>query len=251
MKIESEQSGPRSTTHFGVNVRAGKYGLNISRESYASRSKRRTTWFPREDCPELWDAQDPFFEDPDHRIYTDEWCEIQQAQALENYDLNMAYFASLDHDDFDGAIEKAVSTRPRLQEVHDLNEWRGVGGNYIMVLDQFCQAYVGETSETVGIEKRIRQHWRNRRAFDRLVFGEVETSKISVDSFRCLDTTRIFARSDIGGLELEDGIMDRLPAKYLLNRVAGGPIEMIGARRGIRLADVLVRRLRDGFAGTE
>lgn len=92
-------------------VQGGAIGLRISRDTYATINKRSSMprW-AREMMPELWDAVDENYEDPDHRIYTDRWCANQRARALGNYDLNMAFFASLDHAEFDQAIAEAVTT---------------------------------------------------------------------------------------------------------------------------------------------
>ncbi|WP_091227261.1 hypothetical protein [Microbacterium sp. 3J1] len=73
-------------------------------------------------------------------------------------------------------------------EVTDLTQWDGVGGLYIMVLAEYRQVYVGATSSFTGIAKRIRQHWTNQKQFDRLIWGDVDTSILSIDSFRALDT---------------------------------------------------------------
>ena len=59
-----------------------------------------------------------------------------------------------------------------------------------MVLEEYKQAYIGITTQR--LKQRIEQHWRGKRAFDRLIFGNAEKSIISIDSFGPLDTTRIF-----------------------------------------------------------
>lgn len=233
---------PRSAIHFGVNVRAGsKYGLRIERESYAVINKRSSTRFPRERAPELWDALDHIYEDEDHRLYTDAWCEEQQAQALENYDLNMAYFRSLDPQEFDDAISKAVASRRGMVEVKDLNKWDGEQGLYVMVLDQYKQAYVGVSNSLGGIKARIRQHWSTNKAFDRLLWGRVDDSILSIDSFRALDTTRIFASKVRDPLSLEDKVIQSLPSKFVLNRIMGGDARLAGLALALG-SDAIKRR---------
>ncbi|MGD2203491.1 hypothetical protein [Microbacterium maritypicum] len=61
----------------------------MSRESYARINKRSSMdrW-SREMDPELWDKLDARYEDPEHRVHTDEWCTTQQEHALRNFDLN-------------------------------------------------------------------------------------------------------------------------------------------------------------------
>lgn len=53
-----------------------------------------------------------------------------------------------------------------------------------MVLDEYRQVYIGATSESAGTAERIRQHWSGQKQFDRLLAGSVETSVLSIDSFR-------------------------------------------------------------------
>ncbi|OAN41399.1 hypothetical protein [Microbacterium sp. H83] len=181
--------------HFGLKVRGSReLGLRMTREAYARINKRSSLapWF-REDDPELWDALDERYEDAQHRFYTDEWCAALQAEALEDFDLNRAHFALLDRDEFEQALRLAVKSQRGMVEVTDLAQWDGVRGLFVMVLDEYRQAYVGATDHPGGIMTRIKQHWARTKSLDRLVWGDAETSIISIDSFRALDTTRIFA----------------------------------------------------------
>ena len=59
-----------------------------------------------------------------------------------------------------------------------------------MVLDLYKQAYTGQAAD---IRMRIKRHWSGTKQFERLIFGTKESSVLSIDSFRALDTTRIFA----------------------------------------------------------
>ncbi|MEE6283354.1 hypothetical protein, partial [Georgenia sp. MJ170] len=68
--------------------------------------------------PECWDAVDENYGDAEHLIHTDIWCAGWQALALENYDLNMAYFAFLDHAEFDQPLAQVVGAW-RLVKVAD------------------------------------------------------------------------------------------------------------------------------------
>lgn len=217
-------STSESAVHFGVPVRSTNgLRLRMSRDRYARINKRSSLrpW-PREMNPELWDSLDRFYEDAEHRIYTDQWCETMQAQALENFDLNMAHFASLEASEFEVALERAVKSRRGLVEVTDLNEWEGVAGLYIMVLDEYRQAYVGATDARVGVLKRIKQHWTGTKPLDRLVWGDPQTSVISVDCFRALDTTRIFAAKTSRAFDGEDALLEQFPPEFILNRIPGG-----------------------------
>lgn len=223
------KSAPRpgsteSATHFGGTVRSTRgLGLRLSREMYARINKRSSSprW-SREDDPELWDAMDWAFEDAEHRVHTDEWCELQRERALENFDLNMAHSASLDPVKFEQALQEVVASQPGMVEVTDLAQWDGVGGLYIMVLDEYRQVYVGATSAWTGIAKRIRQHWTKQKEFDRLIWGDAETSILSIDSFRALDTTRVFSLKTEASFESENPVLEQFPSEFTLNRVMGG-----------------------------
>lgn len=237
-----------TATHFGTTVRSMRgLGLRISRDTYATINKRSSMdrW-TREDNPELWDKLDHIYDDPEHRILSDEWCEAQRVDALANYDLNMAFFASLDRDEFEAALQAGVESLDGMVEVTDLTQWDGVPGLYVIALDEYRQVYVGGTGEVTGVAKRIRQHWTNQKQFDRLLWGSAETSILSIDSFRALDTTRIFARTTHTPFDDEDFLLRQFPAKFTLNRIIGG-------RDAARFADLVgmrnVMRTRAADAG--
>lgn len=215
---------PTTGTHFGVAVRAGKHGLRIDRERYGQINKRSSMYWRRELDPELWDAIAGDYEDEGHRILTDEWCAAHQERVLENYDLNMAYFASLDHGEFDAAITAAVAALPGMGEVFDLKEWAGRTGVYIMVLDAYRQAYVRVSGD---VEARIRKHWSVKHPFDRLIWGTVENSALSIDSFRAPDTTRIFAAVAREPYRVENDVIDSISGKFLANRIPGGRGDLV------------------------
>jgi hypothetical protein len=84
----------------------------------------------------------------------------------------------------------------------------GVQGAYVMVLDRYKQAYIGQAWD---IRARIKRHWSGTKQFDRLIFPDKETSVLSIDSFRALDTTRIFAAKTGRGLELEQRLLSTFP----------------------------------------
>ncbi len=216
-------STSESAVHFGIPVRATRgLSLRMTRDTYARINKRSSTYLPREVDPKLWDATHDLYDDPDHRIYTDEFCATMQERVLANFDLNMAHFASLDHGEFDAALQRAVASQPRMVEVTDLTEWDSVPGLYIMVLDEYRQAYVGATDASVGILKRIKQHWTGTKPLDRLIWGDPQTSILSIDSFRALDTTRIFALKTARSFAGENPLLDQFPPEFVLNRVPGG-----------------------------
>lgn len=222
--VSTGTGSANSAVHFGIPVRATRgRSLRMTRDTYARISKRSSLprW-SREMNPELWDKFDQFYEDPEHRTYTDAWCEKMQTQALANFDLNMAHFASLDPGEFEAALQRAVKSQRGMVEVTDLTKWNGVAGLYIMVLDEYRQAYVGATDASVGIVKRIKQHWTGTKPLDRLIWGDPQTSIISIDSFRALDTTRIFALKTTRSFAGENPLLEQFPPEFMLNRVPGG-----------------------------
>lgn len=231
-----------SAVHFGVPVRSARgLGLRMSRDTYARINKRSSLprW-SREMDPERWDRFDQFYEDAEHRIYTDALCEEMQSQALANFDLNIAHFASLEHGAFDAALQRAVASQRGMVEVTDLTKWDGVAGLYVMVLDEYRQAYVGATNKSIGIQKRIKQHWVGTKPLDRLIWGDPKTSILSIDSFRALDTTRIFALKSSRSFAGENPLLEQFPPEYMLNRVPGGrDVAKIAAIVGV---DQLIRR---------
>jgi hypothetical protein len=93
---------------------------------------------------------------------------------------------------------------------------------YVLVLDDYKQAYVGQSRD---MRKRIRSHWVGTKPFDRLLFGAVDESVLSIDVFRPLDTTRIFAARVDDIDELEYALEKSFPADLLLNRVPGGALD--------------------------
>lgn len=199
----------------------------------------------RDRDPKLWDALSDSYEDAEHRIYTDAWCAKQQGEALANFDLNMAHFASLDHDEFEASLQKAVARQRGMVEVTDLTAWAGKSGLYIMVLDDYSQVYVGATDHADGVAGRIRQHWAGTKSFDRLLWGTAETSILSIDSFRALDTTRIFAAKTASSFNRENKLLDSIPPKFVLNRLMGGRDAMrlaalVGVEKVMKQRDLAV-----------
>lgn len=205
--------------HFGEVIAAGKYGLRLTRDQYAAPNPRSSFYVrPEHFTPEGWERRARHFTDPDQRFYTDEVVQALREDALLNFDLNMAFFSQIDESRFLNDLEEAV-TAARLKPVHDLRKWDGVEGVYVMVFDKYRQAYVGQSGD---IRNRVRSHWSGTKQLDRLVFGPVHSSVLSVDSFRALDNTRLFAARSRRADLVESRFIDNLNPDYLLNRVGGG-----------------------------
>lgn len=187
--------------HFNVKLRESKYGFNICRDKYAIINNKCSF--------------------SSKIIHSDEWCQKHLENCLKNYDLNMAYFNTLDKIEFNFELDRFVKEKD-LIEVHDLNEYKDIKGYYIMVLDEFNQAYIGTTDNIRG---RIMAHWSKRKDFDRLIFGGVNKSILSIDSFRAFDTTRIFVKKTNRVYSLENKLIKGFQPKFLLNRTKGGILE--------------------------
>lgn len=199
--------------HFGVKVLEGKRGLKLTRETYAIVNNKNS----------LCHFSSDIYADEEGKIYSDEWCIEHLEDCLKNYDLNMKYFSLLNHIEFNAEINEFLQNNKCFVEVLDLNLYEEKLGYYIMILDEYCQVYIGTTND---IKKRIRQHWSTSKPFDRLLFpmGAVDRSTLSIDSFRALDTTRIFAYTTEETFELEDEFINEFSSKYVCNRIAGGKI---------------------------
>lgn len=202
--------------HFGLIVRPKKYGLELKRENYAIINPKCS--LPKFECMKK------AYADEDGKLYTQEWCFTHREKCLKNFDLSMDFFKSLNHDEFDKEISKFLNKYKKFIEVHDLKEYNNVSGYYVMVLDKYCQIYIGTSN---NIKKRIQSHWSNTKSFDRLLFpmNSVETSVLSIDSFRALDTTRIYALRTSKTYDSEDKYINFFSPKFISNRIGGGKIE--------------------------
>ena len=138
---------------FGVTVRSGKYGLELTREKYAFINNKSS--FNKSPYLVIRDA----YTDETGKYYTDEWCLEYKEKCLQNFDLNMKFFSCLNHDEFEHEITNFLQDNKEFKCVHDLKEWKGIRGYYLMILDKYCQIYVGTTDD---IKSRIQQHWSFR-----------------------------------------------------------------------------------------
>lgn len=215
--------------HFGINVRAGKYGLRLSRDKYGMINNRSSF----EILMGGLDAEGAY-EDRFERVYTDEWCEKHRRDCLKNFDNNIEFFSTLDKVEFNRIITAFLNNNSEFRQVDNLYDYSNVSGCYLMVLDDYCQVYFGVSDD---IEKRIRQHWSGTKPFDRLLLpiGAVSSSKLPIDVFRAMDTTRLFACAMPDSFKKEDEYLRQIPSKFTLNRMQGG--EIVHERGGIEKDD--------------
>jgi hypothetical protein len=220
-------------------IRPGKYGHRLTREMYALVNKKSSVPAPERMSDELREYLSRHYEDAELTILTDEFCHRQREAALENFDLNMAFFAQIPQADFEEALQGMLAKNKRLRPVTDLKTLDDEWGVYVLVLDEYRQAYIGQSSW--DMRKRIKAHWNGTKQFDRLLWGGVEESVMSIDSFRALDTTRVFAARTINYDALESRLVRSFPPDYLLNRIGGGAVT--GLRAMFIGAEMKRRRL--------
>ena len=205
--------------HFGVRIKKSEKN-KITRENYAIIDKRNSTWTPS--TPSLYCRSGEckkYFEDEECRIYNDSFCEEWQEKCLINFDKNMAFFAQILPAEFEEALHQLIKSNKMIKQVLDLNECKEMRGIYIMVLDEYKQVYIGQAKD---IKKRIMSHWSKQKSFDRLLFGNVNDSVLSIDSFGALDTTRIFAFETDNLDYYEMKLQNTIPSAFKLNRMGGG-----------------------------
>ena len=204
---------------FGVNVKEGLHN-QLDRENYAIIDKTCTTVPPeymqrRHTEKELLEI----FEDTDCLFYNDKWCEKHREKCLKNFDLNMEYISRLDTGEFEVELNKLLTTRKRIRQIFDLNDCNGMSGIYIMVMDKYKQVYIGQSRD---IKRRVMRHWSTRKEFDRLIFGNVENSILSIDCYGAKDTTRIYVFPTNSLDRNEQLFVRKMDKRFLTNRTAGG-----------------------------
>lgn len=201
--------------HFGIKVCSRKYGLRLEREKYAIVNRKNSL--------KKFESMKEAYEDEEGKIYTEGWCRQHREKCLKNFDLNMEFYQSLKHDEFEEELKSFICKYPQFKQVSDLKKYEYRPGYYIMVLDTYCQIYIGTSA---NISSRIKKHWNTNKSFDRLIFpmNAVESSRLSIDSFRALDTTRIFVYITGNLYEQEDEYIEAFSEKFIANRIAGGKI---------------------------
>lgn len=149
-------------------------------------------------------------------------CKLHQEKSLINFDKNMQFFKQLSKDEFEKELKNLIDSTSDLIEIFDLNKCKNMCGIYIMVLDNYKQVYIGQSTD---IKRRILQHWSKNMDFYRLLWGDVNDSVLSINSFGALDTTRIFV-VETNYLDCFEKIfVSKIPSYFRLNRIGGGTIK--------------------------
>jgi hypothetical protein len=212
--------------HFGEWLGSSQFGNVMSRATYGYPSRTPHQRFRRDQMPARYWAERAWqFRDEEQTRFSDAFLLWNRDRALRNLDLSLAYFATLDADDFETALTAVLSKGRSLRPVEYLTEWEAVEGVYVMVFDNFKQLYVGQST---NIRKRVRQHWTGRKGFDRLVWGTPYDSILPVDELRALDTTRLYAARSLHPNTLEERLERAADPRFTVNRTAGGAFNPLG-----------------------
>ncbi|MEK6189963.1 MAG: hypothetical protein N2A99_03115 [Carnobacterium alterfunditum] len=188
-------------SHLGLHLMEKSGGLKLTRENYI-RVSNKSSFGTGE-------------------IYPESYIKSHTKNCFENFDLNMEYYHSLSKQEFNEELMQFLDKTKVFKEVDILFRLKGSSGYYVMVLDEYSQVYIGITGD---ITRRLREHWSTQKQFDRLLFGGIDDSILSIDSFRAYDTTRVFVYlcDDIESYENE--FINYFDPKYMLNRTVGGPL---------------------------
>jgi hypothetical protein len=95
------------------------------------------------------------YEDADQTRHSDEYCRRQREAALEDFDLNMVFLAQIPPDSFDDAPTELLRKTRRYAPIFDLRSLDEDEGVYLMVLDEYRQAYIGQSSDFRARIKKI------------------------------------------------------------------------------------------------
>ncbi|OMD87538.1 MULTISPECIES: hypothetical protein [Paenibacillus] len=90
------------------------------------------------------DINSPSYEELENKV----------GKVLAKFDHNMKYFESLSWDKFNEELNKLVEA-DNFTEITNLNSVNGVSGYFIMILDDYCQIYIGIARNIRG---RIMEH---------------------------------------------------------------------------------------------
>lgn len=201
--------------HFNSVFKESKYGWKLSKETY---------------MPTLTDSAKSLFSDKELKKYI--------RDCMLNYDLNMEFFKKLNQDEFNVTVTKFISNYKEFVQLENLDETKNKSGYYIMVLDEYKQLYIGTGQ---NIYKRLRRHLSENQEYGNLLWGDVFNSKLSINSFRPFDTTRIYVYYTEKIYMFEDEYINYFDDKFVLNRTTGGFQEMglIGVVEGAKLRHLL------------
>lgn len=115
-------------------------------------------------------------------------------------------------EDFNKRLDSFLKRHSEFKPVVDLNDYRGMCGIYLLVLDKYNVCYIGQTQTALRV--RIKQHWTRSDYFLR-----------GIDRFKAMDTTRIYVYpiQDTESINLaEYSLIPDFPEQYTLNCGSSG-----------------------------
>lgn len=121
-------------------------------------------------------------------------------KAIENLHRNLNFFVSLDDSAFNKELSR-IAQKYHFKEVNDISSYKNC--LYILVIDEYKQFYVGKC--VGGLKNRTRKHWNAKIIPYRQFWdGGCMYSRLKIDNFKMLDTTRIFVSDEIEQIILEN-----------------------------------------------
>ena len=185
--------------HLGAEFSESRYGFKLKKETY---------------LPTLTDRVRKLFSVSELKRYINE--------CYKNFDLNINFCKHLSKEKFDKCVNNFFDKYKEFHQIFDITETKDKIGYYIMILDEYKQVYVGTSNSC--IYKRIRKHMSSNQEFDRLLWGSWKSSIISINSFRPLDTTRIYVYYTKDSFSNENKYIKGFKKEYVLNRTIGGKL---------------------------
>lgn len=116
----------------------------------------------------------------------------------------------LDKESYRKTIEDFLKNNPSFYEVFDLNELNNVKGIYLLILDNYCTYYIGQSND---MKKRIKQHWNRKNYW----------TGTGIDLYKPKDTTQVFVLpTSKNNLDKYEKEFVKYLAKYSNNVLPGG-----------------------------
>ncbi len=164
--------------HFGIRIKEKDGGLKLIRDNYIYQKNKTKSSLP---CFKKFQGKSCDHRDENCKFYKEEWINEYEGKVLENFDLNMQYFATLNKEKFKNETTIFLKNNSNFKDVTDLSIYNR-SGYYVMILGEYCQVYIGTSK---NIKKRIMRHWNENKYFDTLLFpmNAVDTSIMSINSF--------------------------------------------------------------------
>ncbi len=154
--------------------------------------------------------------------YTKYMTDFAKENAYKNYDMCMEYYGILDKDEFNNSLKDILDMYP-LDGINDLKKLKGKRGIYILVLEEYKQIYIGQSSR--DLRERILRHFKKFLTLGEVPYVKYDT--LPIDAFKPMDITKIFCMYSSNQRELDDmeiKYINKCPNRFLANKMLGGKI---------------------------